>query len=50
MIQFLNDTFTIISNYVSALFQMYIVPGVSMGSMILISLLFFVIVTAFWAR
>lgn len=50
MIQFINDMFSVIGKYVLFLFSLKFLDGVSVGSLILISLLFYAIVKVFWAR
>lgn len=50
MIQFINDMLTVIGKYVSFLFSLQFLQGVSVGSLLLISLLFYAIVKVFWAR
>lgn len=50
MIQFINDMFSVIGKYVSFLFSLQFLQGVSVGSLFLISLLFYAIVKVFWAR
>lgn len=50
MVSYLNDFFFVLSDYVTFLFKLQISPGVSIGSIFLLGSLFFVIVTALWAR
>lgn len=50
MVSYLNDFFFVLSNYAIFLFKLEIAPGVSIGSIFLLSSLFFVVVTALWAR
>lgn len=49
-ISYANAFFTVIKNFVVMLFQMMIVPGVSIGSLLLYCLLVYVIVTNFYFR
>ena len=47
---YLNGVFTILGNYVAFLFNLQIMPGVSIGSILLVATLLFVIVANFWMR
>lgn len=49
-IDYLNQVFDVIRLYVSFLFNLIISPGVSLGSIMLLSLLLFVIVSNIWPR
>lgn len=50
LIDFLNQIFQVLSGYVKMLFQMEVTTGVSMGSILLVGGLLFIIVTNFWPR
>lgn len=50
MNQFLLDFWNVISMYVQFLFSLKFIGSVSVGSILLLALIFFVIVKAFWVR
>lgn len=50
MVDLVNSLFSVIRQYVAWLFKAYIAPGVSIGSVFLLCLLFYVIVDVFWVR
>lgn len=50
LVDYLNQVFTVLSHYVSFLFNLIISPGVSIGSIFLVGSLLFVIVTNLWPR
>lgn len=50
MLDFLTAMFRVLSMYVSFLFTLQIVPGVSFGTLILFVTILGLIVKAFWVR
>lgn len=49
-VDYLNAVFTILKNYVTFLFNLEIISGVSIGSIFLVATLLAVIATHFWVR
>lgn len=49
-LSFVNDFFAFIKTYVALLFNCYIIQGVSLGSIIFVTILLFIIVDALWIR
>lgn len=50
MLDYISDVTTVLQLYVTMLFNLYIVPGVSIGSLLLLGSLFFALVTNLWIR
>lgn len=50
MLDYLNEIFDVLQGYVTFIFSLYIVPGVSIGSIFMVSSLLIIIVKLFWAR
>lgn len=50
MIDFLNQMFSVLGDYVKFIFNLEFVPGVSIGSVFLVATLLSIIVTNFWPR
>lgn len=49
-VDYLNQVFLVIKAFVSMLFSLTVTPGVSIGSIFLVSSLLFVIVVNLWPR
>lgn len=50
MIDYLNQVWSVLSGYVSFLFKLNFAPGVSIGSILLVSSLLWAISRIFWPR
>lgn len=50
MIDYINQVMDVLQLYVNFLFTLYVVPGVSIGSIFLLSTLLWIIVANFWPR
>ena len=50
MLDYLSDVFTVIYLYVNMLFKLELLPGVSIGSVLLLALLFYAIIKNLWFR
>lgn len=50
MLAYLNQVFDVISAYVTFLFGLYVMPGVSIGSIFLVGTLLWIITTTLWMR
>lgn len=50
MLDYLTSFFHVIQGYISFLFSLQFLPGVSIGSVFLVSLVLYVIVKLFWPR
>lgn len=48
MIDYLNQFFDVIQKFVDFMFSLYVVPNVSIGSFLLVSLILLIIVKTFW--
>lgn len=50
MVEYLNDVLTVLAKYVSFLFSLELTTGVSVGSILLVATLLWIITINFWVR
>lgn len=50
MVDFISEFFKVVSMYVSLLFNLFIVPGVSVGALLLFVTIIGLVVKVFWPR
>lgn len=49
-VDFINDFMDVLQSYVNFLFSLVIIPGVSVGSILLVSLILWIITVVLWPR
>lgn len=50
MLDFLNQMFSVLGDYVKFIFKLQFVPGVTIGSIFLVATLLTIVVKNFWPR